>query len=144
MAILNYEVDPSILKKYIPPKTELDKYKGITFISLVGFQFKNTLLKNIPIPFHTNFEEINLRFYVRFKSGKVWKRGVVFIKEIVPKMAIAYVANKFFNENYISLPTNHFIKLDGSNDYENQARYMWRFNDSWNYLYVVPKGSPKQ
>jgi len=143
LAILNYIVDPSVLKKYTPHKTELDSYKDDTFVSLVGFQFNNTLIKKIPVPFHTSFEEINLRFYVRFKSEQEWRRGVVFIKEIVPRRAIAYVANNFYNENYISLPTRHFIRLDGNSEYGNQVRYMWRFNGSWNYFYVIPKGKPK-
>ena len=144
LAILNYEVDPSILKKYIPPKTELDTYKNNTYVSIVGFQFNKTLIRNIPVPFHYNFEEINLRFYVRLKSGAEWKRGVVFIKEIVPKSAIAYVANNVYNENYIALPTKNFIKLDGKDDYDNQVRYMWRYKGAWNYLYVIPKGKPKK
>lgn len=143
LAILNYEVDPSVLKRYIPPRTELDNFNYKTYVSIVGFQFKNTLIRNIPIPFHKDFEEINLRFYVRYKSGLEWRRGVVFIKEIVPRRAISYIANNVFNENYISLPTRHFIKLDGKSDYDKQIRYMWRFNSSWNYFYVIPKGNPK-
>lgn len=144
LAILNYEVDPSILKKYIPTKTELDTFQNKTLASLVGFQFYNTFVKNIPIPFHQNFEEINLRFYVRYKSDNEWRRGVVFIKEIVPRIAIAFLANKLYNENYIALPTNHTINLNGKNPNDNQIRYMWKFNGYWNYLYVIPQGQPKE
>lgn len=144
LAILNYEVDPSILKKYTPPKTELDTYNKKTFVSMVGFQFNKTFIKNIPIPFHYNFEEINLRFYIRHKASDGWRRGVVFIKEIVPRAAIAYIANKVYNENYIAVPTNFFIKLDGKDNYDNQVRYMWRYKGSWNYLYLIPIGKPKK
>jgi len=143
LVILNYEVDPSVLKKYIPPKTELDTYNKKTFVSMVGFQFNKTLLKNIPIPFHYNFEEINLRFYVRHKSEDEWRRGVVFIKEIVPRAAIAYLANKLFNENYISLPTKHLINNEKNGRDTRQIRYMWKFKHQWNYIYVIPKGEQK-
>ena len=43
------------------------------YVSLVGFMFKNTRLLNIPIPFHTDFEEVNLRFYVKHFDGNEWK-----------------------------------------------------------------------
>ena len=106
LAMINYETDPNILNPYVPPGTELDVWKGKTYISIVGFLFKNTRVKGVKIPFHSNFEEINLRFYVRFNSQGQWKRGVVFIKEIVPKKAIAFVARSIYNENYIALPTD--------------------------------------
>src|SRR6185369_9913041 len=88
LAIANYAVDRDILKKYIPHKTELDIWKGNCYVSLVGFMFVNTKILGIKIPFHVNFEEVNLRFYVRYKDNNIWKRGVVFIKELVPKTAI--------------------------------------------------------
>lgn len=142
LAMLNYEVDPKILKPYVPESTELDFYNRKTFVSIVGFLFRNTRILGWSIPFHKNFEEINLRFYVRYKFNKEWRRGVVFIKEIVPRFAIAYVANKFYNENYVSLPTDHFIRINTHNQYDNQVRYMWRFNGCWNYFFVIPKGDP--
>ncbi|WP_294286462.1 DUF2071 domain-containing protein [uncultured Chryseobacterium sp.] len=85
LAIINYEINPGILLSYLPAGTELDFYQGKCYISLVGFMFLNTRFLGIPIPFHRNFEEVNLRFYVKKKEGNQWKRGVVFVKEIVPK-----------------------------------------------------------
>lgn len=122
LAMFNYEIDPTLLKSYIPAKTELDLYNRTCYASLIGFRFWNTRVKNIAIPFHTNFEEINLRFYVRYKEDGMWKRGVVFIKEIVPKFAIAFIANTFYEENYESMPTSSTITENGSSLF---VQYKW-------------------
>lgn len=107
LIIANYIIDPKLLKDYIPKGTELDIWNGNCYISLVGFMFLNTKVFGIKIPYHINFEEINLRFYVKYKDGETWKRGVVFIKEIVPKKAITFVANTFYKEHYQTLPMQH-------------------------------------
>src|ERR1700741_1211564 len=107
LAIANYIIDPQILKPFIPYKTELDLWNGKCYISLVGFRFINTKLRGFTIPFHRHFEEVNLRFYVRYKDSVGWKRGVTFIKEIVPKRALSFVANTLYKEKYITLPTKH-------------------------------------
>jgi uncharacterized protein YqjF (DUF2071 family) len=107
LAIANYAIDPPILKPLIPVNTELDIWEGKCYVSLVGFMFLNTRLKSIRIPFHSNFEEVNLRFYVRYKHEGAWKRGVTFIKEIVPKAALTFVANTFYREKYQTLPMSH-------------------------------------
>ena len=88
LAMLNYEVNPAILLPYVPSGTELDSWDGKTFVSMVGFLFLDTRVLGLPIPFHINFEEVNLRFYVRRLAPEGWRRGVVFVKEIVPKIAI--------------------------------------------------------
>ena len=134
LALVNYLVDPKILVPYLPNGTELDKYNGNHFVSLVGFRFLNTRLKGIPIPFHTNFEEINLRFYVKRKSGGQWRRGVVFIKEIVPKKMIAFIANNLYNEKYIVLKTKSELKFENSSP--SQIKYLWKVNNNWNYIYI--------
>lgn len=107
LAMANYEVDPAVLQKYIPAGTELDFWNGTCYVSLVGFMFVNTRVLGIPIPFHRNFEEVNLRFYVRYKEKEEWKRGVVFIKEIVPKPAITFVANTLYKEHYQTMKMSH-------------------------------------
>lgn len=96
LIMANYEINSEILKPYIPKGTEIDYFNGKCFISLVGFMFKDTKVFGIKFPFHVNFEEVNLRFYV--KKGD--KRGVVFIKEIVPKPLITFVANSVYHEHY--------------------------------------------
>jgi len=138
LAMLNYEVDQAILASFVPRGTELDFWNGKTFISLVGFLFQKTRVCGIPIPFHRNFEEINLRFYVRRKADDGWRRGVVFIKELVPRTAIAFVASKFYNENYIALPMSHQIeKFRGE---IKSASYFWRFGGNENYIKVTTRG----
>ena len=89
--------------------------------------------------FHRNFEEINLRFYVRRKDEDGWKRGVVFIKEIVPKPAIAFVAKTFYNEKYVSMKTRHSIDMSSTST-GRHVRYEWNCKGRWNYLAVAPKG----
>src|SRR5256886_15958324 len=92
LAMLNFAVDPKILQPLVPVETELDFHDGRTFLSVVGFLFLNTRVIGLPIPLHRNFEEVNLRFYVRRKSANEWRRGVVFVRELVPRRAIALVA----------------------------------------------------
>ena len=89
LIMANYAVDPGILKPYLPHGVELDFYNNKTYVSLVGFMFKQTSLFNIPIPFIGTFEEINLRFYVKRVEGDSIKRGVVFINETVPYKIVA-------------------------------------------------------
>ncbi|GAO41757.1 hypothetical protein FPE01S_01_07710 [Flavihumibacter petaseus NBRC 106054] len=103
----NYAVDKSLLNSYLPHRTELDLWNNTCYVSLVGFLFTNTKLKGFRIPFHTNFEEVNLRFYVRYNDSGTWKRGVVFVKEIVPKPALTLVANTVYKENYETMPMEH-------------------------------------
>ena len=107
LAIANYNVDPALLAPFVPAKTELDFWNDTCYASLVGFMFLNTRVMGIPVPFHINFEEVNLRFYVRYKEAGAWKRGVVFIKEIVPKHAITLVANTLYKEHYQTMPMQH-------------------------------------
>lgn len=108
LIMANYAVDPELLKPYLPAHTELDLFNGKCYVSLVGFMFRNTRLKGVRVPLHINFEEVNLRFYVHH-TGKdsLRKRGVVFIREIVPRAALSFVANTFYGEKYETLPMHH-------------------------------------
>ena len=100
LVIVNYEVDPSLLEARVPNGTELDLHEGRCFVSLVGFMFLDTRVMDFLIPFHVNFEEVNLRFYVKRNTGAEVRRGVVFVKEIVPRSAIAWVARSLYGEPY--------------------------------------------
>lgn len=139
LAIVNYVVDENVLSKYLPAGTELDLWNGKCYVSLVGFMFVNTKLLGIKIPFHTNFEEVNLRFYVRrFDKGE-WKRGVVFVKEIVPKPALTFVANTVYKENYETMPMAHsWSEKDGLRTVE----YKWKKNGKWNSIKVEASIEP--
>lgn len=129
----NYSVDKKLLEPYLPYKTEIDSWKDTCYVSLVGFMFLNTSVKGFKIPFHTNFEEVNLRFYVRYKDDGEWKRGVVFVKEIVPKPALTFVANTVYKENYETMPMRHsWEKVDGSI----RVEYTWK-KKRWNSFRVT-------
>src|SRR5439155_1075706 len=108
--MLNFVVDPKIVAPLVPPGTEIDFENGETFLSMVGFLFLDTRLLGLPIPLHRDFEEVNLRFYVRKKSADTWRRGVVFVRELVPRRAIALVARAFYGEKYLALPMKHEIE----------------------------------
>ena len=103
LAMLNFAVDPKILQPLVPRETELDFHDGQTFVSVVGFLFLDTRVLGLPIPLHRDFEEVNLRFYVRRKSANEWRRGVVFVRELVPRQAIALIARTFYGEPYLAL-----------------------------------------
>jgi hypothetical protein len=133
LVMANYAVPTEVLKPYLPTHTELDIWNGKCFISLVGFLFKNTRLKSIKIPFHANFEEVNLRFYVKYKEGEGWKRGVVFIKEIVPKPLLSLVANTIYKEHYQTLPMKHNWEMG---DKFQEIKYEWKKEGKWNYIWV--------
>jgi uncharacterized protein YqjF (DUF2071 family) len=131
LVMANYIVDPAILKEHIPVHTELDFYNGHAYVSLVGFMFQNSRVRGIKIPFHVNFEEVNLRFYIKYFNDGQWKRGVVFIKEIVPKPAISFIANTLYHERYSTMRMKHFFTKTVN---EIHLGYQWKFNKKWNRL----------
>lgn len=149
LAIVNYEIDSYILSKYIPYGTDLDLWNGKCYISLVGFMFLNTKLLGFKIPFHVNFEEVNLRFYVKRLEDDNLKRGVVFIKEIVPKPALTFVANTIYDENYETMRMAHkweerendrfveYVWQKGTNRYSFKLRAQRETS-------LIPKGSEEE
>jgi uncharacterized protein YqjF (DUF2071 family) len=133
LAMANYSIDKNILSKYLPYRTELDLWNNICYVSLIGFMFMDTKIKGLKIPFHINFEEVNLRFYVRYNDNGTWRRGVVFIKEIVPKPALTFVANTVYKEKYETMPMSHsWIEKDD----ELTVEYKWK-KGRWNSFKVI-------
>jgi uncharacterized protein YqjF (DUF2071 family) len=127
LLMLNYEVDPALLRPLVPAGTELDFWQGRALISIVAFRFLDTRLWGVPIPLHRNFDEINLRSYVRRRSEGTWRRAVVFIREAVPRLAIAAVARLAYNEPYVALPMRHEIRMAGARSGEpGLVRYQWK------------------
>jgi uncharacterized protein YqjF (DUF2071 family) len=133
LVMANYEVEPDVLLPYLPQGVELDFYNNKTYVSLVGFMFKQTSLFNIPVPLLGTFEEINLRFYVKRVEGNIIKRGVVFVNETVPYKLVAWLANKLYNEHYIAIPTKNYIEI--TRDFKN-IKYQWKINKEWNNISV--------
>ncbi|HEY0657646.1 MAG TPA: DUF2071 domain-containing protein, partial [Pyrinomonadaceae bacterium] len=107
LVMANYEVAPEILLNLVPRGVALDFHDGKCFVSLVAFMFLDTRVLGFPVPFHINFEEVNLRFYVKRETETETRRGVVFVKEIVPRWAIATVARVFYGEPYEAWAMNH-------------------------------------
>ncbi|HLZ13934.1 MAG TPA: DUF2071 domain-containing protein [Candidatus Acidoferrum sp.] len=141
LVFLNYVVDPALLLPFVPPGTTLDSFAGKTYVSLVGFRFCETKLwGKFSVPFHSEFEEVNLRFYVRRETGHELRRGVVFIKEIVPKPAIALTARFVYGENYVSLPMNHKIASDAATL---EVEYGWNYRGQPSRILARANGSPQ-
>ncbi|MGB7394785.1 MAG: DUF2071 domain-containing protein [Pricia sp.] len=133
LAFVNYVVDKNVLSTYLPAGTEFDLWNGKCFVSLVGMMFKNTRLLGVKVPYHIDFEEVNLRFYVKRLENGVYKKGVVFVKEIVPKSALTFVAKSIYNENYETLPMQHSWNLGGD---ENNVEYRFKKQEKWNSISV--------
>src|SRR5215203_988053 len=130
LIMANYEVDPELLADLVPRGTELDLHEGRCFVSLVGFMFLNTRVLGMPIPFHVNFEEVNLRFYVKREMPEEIRRGVCFVKEIVPRHAIALVARTFYGEPY------ECWRMSNSRS-EQEVKYEWTRNGGANSASIV-------
>lgn len=127
LVMLNYVAEPGLLAPFVPHGTELDLWQGRTMFSLVGFRFLRTRLKGWAIPFHQDFAEVNLRFYVRRAAADGWRRGVVFLREIVPKFAVSWVANSVYEEHYLTAPLSYRVQIPASRtDRTGRCDYVWR------------------
>ncbi len=125
LVLLNYACPAALLAPLVPRGTELDHWHGETLVSLVGFLFADTRLLGVPVPGHRTFEEVNLRFYVRHTTpAGQRRRAVVFVRELVPRAAIAAVARWTYNEPYLAVPMSHDIALDAAAG--GHARYTWQ------------------
>jgi uncharacterized protein YqjF (DUF2071 family) len=125
LLMLNYEVDSAVLLPHLPTGTQLDPWQGQACVSVVGFRFLKTRVLGVPVPFHRNFDEVNLRFYLRRRVGDEWRKGVGFIKEIVPRRAIAFVARTIYNENYVRHPMRSSVTVPG------RVAYEWHHAAAW-------------
>ncbi len=141
LLMLNFQCDPAILTPLLPHGTELDLWQGKHLVSMVGFLFADTQLRGIRIPLHVRFEEVNLRFYVRRKGPDGWRRGTVFVKEIVPKPCVTFIANTLYGEHYATHPMRYTweYQRDGYH-----IGYEWKVGNQWNFLRAVahPTSSP--
>ena len=134
LAMFNYEVDIAVLQPHLPPYTEIDLFNGKAIISVVGFLFNNTKVMGIKWPGFINFEEVNLRYYIKYFDGKKWRRGVGFISEIVPQFLVAGMANLFYNEHYSTAKMNHTISFENN---VLQTTYRWKKkNQDWNSMWL--------
>jgi uncharacterized protein YqjF (DUF2071 family) len=138
--MLNYAVEPSLLRPFVPKGTDLDSWEGVTFLSLVGFLFANTRVFGVPIPWHRTFEEVNLRFYVRRTVHGEIRRAVTFLREVVPRPLIAAVARLAYNEPYQALPMRHRFGPLCADGVPTTVEYQWRLPTGWAGLSVQTTG----
>lgn len=143
LAMLNYAVPPEVLQPFVPRGTELDSWQGKTFASVVGFLFLDTRVWGMAVPFHRDFEEVNLRFYVRREAEDGWRRGVVFVKEIVPRLAVAGLARLLYGERYVALPMRH-ESAGNPQEGEMSVTYGWRRRGRWNGIRGSVSGAPQE
>ena len=136
LLMVNYAIDPAALGPLVPKGTELETWDGVTLASVVGFQFLNTRVFGIPLLFHGNFPEVNLRFYVRRKVDGSWRGGVVFVREIVPRWAwaVAVGARTLYRERYVALPMKSAIRVPG------EIRFAWKHGGAWDVLHADTTG----
>ncbi|HEY3898090.1 MAG TPA: DUF2071 domain-containing protein [Chthoniobacter sp.] len=135
LLMINYAVDAEVLRPLVPAGLELDLWEGQALVSMVGFLFLRTRILGLPVPFHRNFEEINLRLYVRRQAAEGWRRGVTFVREIVPRRAIAWLARSLYNEPYVACPMRH--QVDGG-----RREFGWYQGGRWNHLAAEVRGEP--
>lgn len=141
LALLNFEADPRVLRPLVPAGTELDPWDGRHLVSVVGFLFLDTRVLGVPVPGHRDFEEVNLRFYVRRRVDGEWRRAVAFVREIVPRRAIAWTARALYGENYVAARMAHRIE-PGPGDWPRAVAYSWWTGGREQRLELVPAGAP--
>jgi uncharacterized protein YqjF (DUF2071 family) len=143
LAMLNFEVSPDVLRPYVPAGTELDDFDGRTLMSIVGFRFLDTRVLGVAIPFHRHFDEVNLRFYVRRDAPEGRRRAVVFVRELVPRRAIAWTARACYDEPYLAVPMRHRIAMDSAaQGGVGAVAYEWRHGGRWHRLEAATAGPP--
>jgi uncharacterized protein len=138
LVMISYEVDPVLLVQYVPSGTSLDFHGGRALVSIVGLRLLNTRVAGVPVPFHQDLEQVNFRFYVWRQTSNQLRRGVVFIREIVPTASMTLGARLFFNEQYVAAPMRHQVM----GDEQGSASYEWQSGHRWNRVSARPQGPP--
>lgn len=141
LLFFNYRCPPELLQRFVPDGTVLDPFEGEHYVSLVGFLFRDTLVRGLPIPCHRTFEEVNLRFYVRRELPGETRRAVVFLKELVPKRMIAAVARRVYQEPYEA------VEMSNATDLESARRgliaYYWGYGRQPYGMRAAVEGTPQ-
>jgi uncharacterized protein YqjF (DUF2071 family) len=149
LIVLSWKVDASILRRLLARGTELDLWKGDAIASIVAFDFRETRVHGLPVPFHTRFPEVNLRFYVRRKMPDgTWRRGVSFVKEIVPHTLVATAARRLYGEPYQAMPMNRVAVpeaplTDPSSDATRSLVYEWKRDGEWERVLALLTAPPR-
>jgi hypothetical protein len=142
LAMLTFETEAALLRPFVPRGTELDTHDGRALLSLVGFRFLRTRILGCRVPFHQDFDEVNLRFYVRREAQGELRRGVTFIREIVPRRLITFVACSAYNEPYVTLRMHSDVPA-APVAAPGRIRYAWRGSAGWQSLALTAIGAPR-
>jgi len=142
LAMLNYRVAPSVAAPFVPAGTDLDLWQGHAYISLIGFLFRDARIRGVAIPFHRSFEEVNLRVCVKREVDGVTRRAATFIRELVPRAAVAAVAHWTYNEPYRALPMRHRVEQSAEADGHTRVEYAWKGSSAWARMVVSVEGTP--
>lgn len=140
LVMLNWEVSESLLIPYLPRGVEFDRWGAKLYASIVAFRFLDTRVWGVPIPWHRDFEEVNLRFYVRREVAGEVRRGVVFVRELVPRFWVAALARALYNERYRAVQMSHEVV---STERGLRARYGWREGGLEHFACASAEGEPR-
>lgn len=141
LVMLSYEVDPRVLAPLVPAGLTLDRWRGRALVSVVGFRFLDARVLRVPVPWHRDFDEVNLRFYVRRDAADGVRRGVVFVRELVPRAAVALTARLAFNEPYRALAMRSAVPAQPA-EAPGRLTYEWRVDGGWQRLAATAEGRP--
>ena len=148
LVMLNFAVPGEVIARLAPPGTEPDFFAGEAYLSVVGFMFRDARFFGLGLPWHSRFEEVNLRYYVRREVGDAVRRGVVFVREIAPRPLVAATARWLYNENYVTRRMRNRVRLAGSVlAAGDRVEYEWRTgrgsNRRWNRMAARAAAAPK-
>lgn len=149
LIMLSWVVDPGVLRPLLGVGTELDLWKGDAVCSVVAFDFRDTRVHGVRIPLHSRFPEVNLRFYVRRKMPDgTWRRGVSFVKEIVPSTLVANTARILYGEPYQSMPMNRVAVpeaplTDPASSATRSLVYEWKRDGEWERVLALLTSPPR-
>jgi uncharacterized protein len=135
--ITTWAVDAALLEPYRPAGTTLDMWNGHGLLSIVGMRFLDLQVAGVAMPFHQDFEQINFRFYVR-RDTEEDRRGVVFLKQIVPSSSMALIATLLYNESFLTTATRYDITRAA----QGWTLYEWMVAGRWNRVSAIRRGEP--
>ena len=142
LVMLNFDITPETLLPLVPRQTALDLWQGRALVSVVGFQFLRTRVAGVvPLPLHQSFEEVNLRFYVtRATPDGAIRRGVVFVRELVPKALVALAARLTYNEPYRAVQMRSQVPHQLTQA-PGRVQYEWKVNGAWQRVAATAVGT---
>lgn len=132
LTLVNFALEPDFLINILPVGLDPDLLHGKAYASLVAFDFESIRVGGIPWPGYTQFPELNLRVYVR--CSEAGRRGVFFIRELIPGKIPTAIARVAYNEPYSACPLtrSHQALVNGAQ----VQRTDWIWKGAPNYLEV--------